>query len=59
MLIYLLASSIRTAKKRCALFVTPVESFVRYRLYRLVFSADAEANEMLCTLVTKADIAHR
>jgi hypothetical protein len=29
-------------RKRCALFATAVESFVRYRLYRLVFSPDAE-----------------
>jgi hypothetical protein len=42
MRIYLLASFIRHSKKRCALFATPVESFVRYRLYRLVFSGDAE-----------------
>jgi hypothetical protein len=32
----------QNGEKRCASFATPVESFVRYRLYRLVVSADAE-----------------
>ena len=40
--IYLPASFIRHSEKRCALFATPVESFVRYRLQAMSFVATHE-----------------